>query len=130
MRTAATAVAIAALAIARCGGGDNTGSALKSPPAETNHNRVEVRHDPLSCLTAANLEEVEKRGPDTWRGFISGGGLLVLVERFESAAGAREFVREADLVVDEAVGRYAVHGPLKSAGDDGKVHAVASCLQQ
>ena len=91
---------------------------------------MQVGHGPLSCLTAANLEEVEKRGPDTWRGFIDGGGLSVLVERFESAAGAREFVREADLVVAEAVGRYGVRGPLKSVGDDGKVHAVASCLQK
>jgi hypothetical protein len=129
MRTPATAVVIAALAVAGCVGGDNTGSASKSP-AERNHNRMQVGHGPLSCLTAANLEEVEKRGPDTWRGFISGGGQSVLVERFDSAAGAREFVREADLVMDEAVGRYGVHGPLKSVGDDGKVRAVASCLQK
>jgi hypothetical protein len=130
MRTAATAVVIAALAVAGCVGGDNTGSASKSPPAETDHKQVQARHDPLSCLKAAKLEEVEKRGPDTWGGFIDGGGLSVLVERFESAAGAREFVQEADLVVDEVVGRYGVHGPRKSVGDDGKVRAVASCLQQ
>ena len=130
MRTAATAVVIAALAVAGCVGGDNTGSASKSPPAETEHKRVQARHEALSCLKAAKLEEVEKRGPDTWGGFIDGGGLSVLVERFDSAAGAREFVQEADLVVDEAVGRYAVHGPLKSVGDAGKVRAVASCLQQ
>jgi hypothetical protein len=130
MRTAATAVVIAALAVAGCVGGDNTGSASKSPPAETDHKQVRARHDPLSCLKAAKLEEVEKRGPDTWGGFIDGGGLSVLVERFESAAGAREFVQEADLVVDEVVGRYGVHGPRKSVGDDGKVRAVASCLQQ
>jgi hypothetical protein len=130
MRTAAAIAAIAALSIAGCGGGDNTGSASKSPPPETNHKRVQVRHGPLSCLAAAKLEEVEKRGPDTWGGFISGGGQSVLVERFESSAGPREFVKEADLVVDEAVGRYAVHGPLKSVGDHGKVHAVASCLHK
>jgi hypothetical protein len=130
MRTAATAVVIAALAVAGCVGGDNTGSASKSPPVETEHKRVQARHDPISCLKAAKLEEVEKRGPETWHGFIDGGALLVLVERFDSAAGAREFVQEAGLVVDEGVGRYAVHGPLKSVGDDGKVHTVASCLHK
>jgi hypothetical protein len=130
MRTAATAVAIAVLAVAGCSGGDNTGSASKSPPAETDYKRVQARHDPLSCLKAAKLEEVEKRGPDSWGGFISGGGQSVLVERFDSAAGAREFVQEADLVVDEAVRGYGVHGPLKSVGDEGKVHAVASCLHK
>jgi hypothetical protein len=130
MRTAVAIAAIAALSIASCGGGDNAGSASKSPPAETEHKRVQGRHDPVSCLKAAKLEEVEKRGPDTWGGFIDGGGLSVLVERFESAAGAREFVQEADLVVDEAVGRYGVRGPLKSVGDDGKVRAVASCLRK
>ena len=62
MRTAATAVVIAALAVAGCVGGDNTGSASKSPPAETEHKRVQARHDPLSCLKVADLEEVEKRG--------------------------------------------------------------------
>jgi hypothetical protein len=70
---------------------------------------------------------VEQRDEGLWRGFTP-DATVVIIDKLPSSADARRAVRQADLVVSEAVGRYFVHGPMPDA-DDGSTTAVADCLR-
>ena len=82
---------------------------------------------PTSCLEQV-VGNAERRDKNLWRGFKGGGGNSVNIGKFASKARARQAVKQADLVVSQAVGRYFVHGPYDEA-DDGSTAAVADCLR-
>jgi hypothetical protein len=123
---AVLAVAAAAVSLSGCeeeetGGG--SGAPAEDAPAEERA----AKPTPISCLEEAGLSGVQQRAKNLWRGFTS-EGTVVLVDKLESKAEVRRAVRQADLVVSEAVGRFFVHGPLLDA-DDGSTAAVAACLR-
>lgn len=84
---------------------------------------------PEACLQRADLSEVSRRGPATWRGFHPGPPFFdVFVDRMDSTAAAVNADSEADLVWSSTAGRYAVTGPSIGTDDQGLVAAVAACL--
>jgi hypothetical protein len=118
MATRLLASALVALSLAACGEDESA-----EPSQEVT---ATLKPTPAGCLEEAGLSGVEKRDKNLWRGFTD-DATVVLIDRFETPAEARRAVRQADLVVSEAVGRYFVHGPVIEA-DDGSTAAVASCI--
>jgi hypothetical protein len=135
MTRAATVGAIIATALILAGCGSKSG---ETPPVSTKAVTTKAETTsakptaslPLSCLAAAGLSSVEKRGSGLWRGFSSEPFFVVIVQQFPTAAKARSVVKEADLVIGKAAGPYAVTGPSKRSDDKGLVDLVAECLNR
>lgn len=124
----------AALALSGCGdgggGGGTNGGGPSRQAEEASKSKPQARPprkpDPEECLKDADLEIIEEQDKNLWRGIGDSGG--VNIEKFGSKAEAKRVVAEADLVVGEAVGKFAVIGQARSA-DDGSVATVAECLR-
>lgn len=126
-RIVLSAVAIAAVALAGCGG-NGTNSATP------------VAADPLTCLDAAGLTNVEERGSNLWRGNHEGPFYLVIIARDATAKAASDLVIDAVESYAASAGRYVVTGPAKPAAggllsadeadEAGRiVEQVAACLK-
>jgi outer membrane murein-binding lipoprotein Lpp len=128
-----TAIVLASLVCAAgCGGssdeasGDETSTAVvtESAPADT------TTSDPIRCLDAAGLSDVEARDVDVWRGLHEGPAYAIVVHKLAKPA-------KAPVVV---AGTYAVTGSFKVAAEgtgltteeglwaDALVQEVADCL--
>ena len=118
--TVRLAAALAVPSLAAC-----DDSAPEPPPAGESAEKPS-KPTPMSCLKQV-VENPERRGKTLWRGFNPHGN-SVNIDKLASKARARRAVKQADLVVSEAVGRYFVHGPYDQA-DDGSTATVADCLR-
>lgn len=119
--TVSLATALAVPSLAAC-----DDSAPEPPPAGESAEKPS-KPTPMSCLKQV-VGNPERRGKTLWRGFNPHGSNFVNIDKLASKARARRAVKQADLVVSEAVGRYFVHGPYDEA-DDGSTAAVADCLR-
>lgn len=84
---------------------------------------------PVAGLEEAGLSSIDHLEGSLWRGF-SAEGWLVRIQRWSSATKAREVVRQADLLVGEPVGKYAVLGPAPGTDEEGSTARVAACLRR
>jgi outer membrane murein-binding lipoprotein Lpp len=135
-----TAIVLASLVcVAGCGGssdeasGDETSTAVvtESAPADTTTTTdVTTTSDPIRCLDAAGLSDVEARDADVWSGLHEGPVYAIVVHKLAKPA-------KAPVVV---AGTYAVTGSFKVAAEgtgltteeglwaDALVQEVADCL--
>jgi outer membrane murein-binding lipoprotein Lpp len=135
-----TAIVLASLVcVAGCGGssdeasGDETSTAVvtESAPADTTTTTdVTTTSDPIRCLDAAGLSDVEARDVDVWSGLHEGPAYAIVVHKLAKPA-------KAPVVV---AGTYAVTGSFKVAAEgtgltteeglwaDALVQEVADCL--
>jgi hypothetical protein len=91
---------------------------------------VTTTSEPIRCLDAAGLSDVEERDVDLWRGFHDGPSYAIIVHKLATPARAPKVV----------AGTYALTGPFKvlakGAGltsqegleADALVQEVAACL--
>jgi hypothetical protein len=112
-------------------------SVVNSPDEEANvasetteTTEVTTTSDPIRCLDAAGLSDVEERDVDIWRGFDDGSSYAIIVHKLAAPAKAPTVV----------AGSYALTGPFKVAAEgtgltiaegleaDGLVQEVADCL--
>jgi outer membrane murein-binding lipoprotein Lpp len=134
------AIVLASLACAAgCGGssdetsGDEASTAVvtESAPVETTATtQVTTRSDPIRCLDAAGLSDVEERDVGVWRGLHEDPAYAIVVYKLAKPA-------KAPMVV---AGTYAVTGSFKVAAEgteltseegllaDALVQDVAACL--
>lgn len=87
-----------------------------------------VAKSPIDCLKAAGLNQVTTRGATTWRGFHGYPFFAVFVDKLPSRAEAADAVAQADLVIADQAGVYAVTGPSIDTDDGNAVSDVAACL--
>jgi hypothetical protein len=135
-----TTIALASLVcVAGCGGssdepsGNETSTAVvtESAPADaTTTTDVTTTSDPIRCLDAAGLSDVEARDVDVWSGLHEGPAYAIVVHKLAKPA-------KAPVVV---AGTYAVTGSFKVAAEgtgltteeglwaDALVQEVADCL--
>jgi hypothetical protein len=137
--TLAAIVLASLVCAAGCGGssdeasGDETSTAVvtETAPAETTTTtEVTTRNDPIRCLDAAGLSDVEERDVGVWRGLHEDPPYAVVVHKLAKPA-------KAPIVV---AGTYAVAGSFKVAAEgeglgleegllaDALVQDVAACL--
>ena len=82
---------------------------------------------PDVCLLRAGASNVEHPEAAFWRAILDGGGLL-RIEKFASAAEARDAVKQAVDIDAKNAGRYAVLGTMKGTGSKEPVGTAADCL--
>jgi hypothetical protein len=137
--TLAAIVLASLVCAAGCGGssdeasGDETSTAVvtETAPAETTTTtEVTTRNDPIRCLDAAGLSDVEERDVGVWSGLHEDPAYAVVVHKLAKPA-------KAPIVV---AGTYAVTGSFKVAAEgtgltseegllaDALVQDVAACL--
>ncbi len=130
------AVLALVLALAGCGGSSDSDSAS---PETTEATETTVSDDPLGCLEAASLSDVEERDIDLWRGYHDDPFYQVTVQRLASRAKARDLVNDAIDTFAAQAGEYVVTGPAtpaagglvtpdEAAEADRLVREIASCL--
>jgi hypothetical protein len=133
------AIALASLvSAAGCSGssdeasGDETSTAVvtESSPAETTTTGATTTSDPLRCLDAAGLSDVQERELDLWSGLHEDPAFAIVVRKLAKPA-------KAPIVV---AGTYALTGSFKVAAEgtgltsqegllaDALVQDVAACL--
>jgi outer membrane murein-binding lipoprotein Lpp len=137
--TLAAIVLASLVCAAGCGGssdeasGDETSTAVVTETATaetTTTTEVTTRNDPIRCLDAAGLSDVEERDVGVWRGLHEDPAYAVVVHKLAKPA-------KAPIVV---AGTYAVAGSFKVAAEgeglgleegllaDALVQDVAACL--
>jgi hypothetical protein len=130
---------ISLVCAAACGGSGNevsgdetstTGVTESAPAESTTTTEVPTTSDPIACLDAAGLSDVEKQDIDLWRGFQDGRSYSIVVRKLAKPA-------IAPMVV---AGTYAVTGSFKVAAKgtgltmwegleaDALVKDIAACL--
>lgn len=110
----------------RAGGGSGSESATqeetKKPAKE------KAPQGPEGCLKAVGASNVEKRDTNFWRGINPDDGTILSIEKLESAAVAKQAVKDADLVHSASTGRWFIVGAAKSANDGELVRILGSCV--
>ena len=103
----------------------------KAEPTDDESDARKRSSPPLDCLDSAGLEQVEKRSGDTWRGFDTVNGGLIVVQRLQSEAAARDAEQAADLVGSLSTGPYLITGPTGGGEQRGSVlYLVTTCLKR
>ena len=116
-------------ALLRPSDGDTSG-ASETGVITTETTGVSTTGDPIGCLDAAGLSDVEERDADLWRGVHDGPSYAIVVHRLRTPAKAPTVV----------AGTYAVSGSFKVSAEaaaltvneglwvDALVQEVAACL--
>jgi hypothetical protein len=136
----AVVVVFALVAIGElAGGSDDNGAEVSATETETTTS-AKLADDPIACLEAAGLSNVEERDSDFWRGYNDSPFYQISAALLPTEAEAQQAVADAVDVYAEQAGSYAVTGPVRASvegagltGDEGQVasqlvQAVASCL--
>jgi hypothetical protein len=123
-------VAVSVVAVAAVFGAFNSSDGEANVASEmTETAEVTTTSDPITCLDAAGLSDVEERD-DLWRGFHDGSSYAIVVHKLSTPAKAPTVV----------AGTYAVTGPYKVVAEgagltveegleaDALVQEVAACL--
>jgi hypothetical protein len=125
MPARSTFAAVLVLALAGCGGSDNSEPAKeKQAPAEEGA-PVPKAATPENCMLKAGLESIERQSK-AWTAFHP-DGYEVRVRRFGSPAAANHAV-EADPGIAEQANFYGVFAPVEDQANDA-TGAVADCLR-
>jgi hypothetical protein len=125
---------VAALAIIGAVNSPDEEASVASEPTEatetTETTEVTPTSDPIGCLDAAGLSDVEERDVDVWRGFHDSPFYAIIIHKLSTPAKAPTVV----------AGTYALTGPFKVAAEgtgltsdegleaDALVQEVAACL--
>lgn len=125
------AVAVSVVAVAAVFGAFNSPDGEANVASEmTETAEVTTTSDPIRCLDAVGLSDVEERDVDLWRGFHDGSSYAIIVHKLSTPAKAPTVV----------AGTYAVTGPFKVVAEgagltveegleaDALVQEVAACL--